>query len=359
MELLDTPGVVLVSEDAEALCMALGLRIPAAQLRDLSTCPAVREYFLRRARAGKFGSYGQALDRVASSPRLCTYAEYCRSLLSNNGYQPRPDYDLATRTRGMCELYRLLQVPIEHHYTAYRQYYAGLQLGSANGYPIDLVYHRVGSIPDQFAVGPLHLPAGRKTLMTELAEDHTLHRTRWRAPHIHSEVILLLDCIRSMLWHFAPEAPGWSSTPFRDAPAGTSSNRHATGPSESDSGAGGATAGKKPSRAQERSAARTAKSGGGRKPRAPKKKTPAVPTMSEPPTATDAPSGISLGSEDEGELSTDPTRSLRDEFADETAADAEVERVSRSDDDNGGDADFHPLVHGDRETAGHSGPVRY
>ena len=150
-----------------------------------------------------------------------------------------------------------------------------------------------------------------------------------------------------------------SSTPFRDSPAGTSSSRHATGPSESDSGAGGAQAGKKRSRAQEPTAARAARAGSGRKPRSNKKKTPPAPTTSEPQAATEAPSGVSLEADDEGELSADPARSLRDEFADEIAADAEVERVSRSDDDNGGGADFHPLVHGDRETAGRSGPGRY
>ena len=117
----------------------------------------------------------------------------------------------------------------------------------------------------------------------------------------------------------------------------------------------GAKAGKKKPKPRERSANGAAKSGSSNRSRS-RKRVPRTASTGERSDVGETPSGISLDTDNESGPAPEPA----DEFADDAAADAEVARASGGDnDENEGDADFHPLGHGDRETTGHSGPDRF
>jgi len=216
LELLMMPGTVVLTENAEELMDLLGLRLPASYFRDLSTVPAMREFLARRIKAAKLST--SAALPLLHLRHVDIAGEFDASLRSSNGWQPLKTRDIAARARYLTELYDLIREPVEEHYTAYRQLYAGLQVGHQNGLDLRAALDHYGRVPAEHVVQPIPpptLPAGRYTLLEELQQDHTLHRERWPAPYISEYVQASLVSIQVMLARYQRPPLSWCHTPFR------------------------------------------------------------------------------------------------------------------------------------------------
>ena len=216
LELMMMPDTIILTENVDELVRHLGLRLPASYFRDLSAVPATREYLARRMKATKVPT--PAALPLLHLRHIDVASEFDSSLRSSMGWQPLKTQDISARARYLTELYELIREPVEDHYTAYRQLYAGLQVGRQNGLDLRGALDRYGRVPAAHVLRPIPppvLPVGQYPLLRELQQDHTLHRERWPAPDISEYVQASLVSIQAMLARYQRPPLSWCHTPFR------------------------------------------------------------------------------------------------------------------------------------------------